>query len=118
MSYRETEESLAIQAEDIEDAYMQTQEQIEEKIHKIKMIEEKYKEMDKQHLKEIAAQVCLFNSIVKALLSAVWACTLFSDNNINNNINVKEINAVGKMMRLGLVSVFKSQIERLEIPGI
>lgn len=57
MSYRETEESLAIQAEDIEEAYMQTQEQIEEKIRKIKLIEDQYKEMDKQHLKEIAAQV-------------------------------------------------------------
>ncbi|XP_053404539.1 uncharacterized protein LOC123566392 isoform X3 [Mercenaria mercenaria] len=54
MSYRETEESLAIQQEDIEDAYLQTQEQLEDKLRNIQKIEEEYKEVDKAHLQEIA----------------------------------------------------------------
>lgn len=57
MSYRETEESLAIQQEDIEDAYLQTKEQIQERLCKIQKMEEEYKEIDKVHLQEIAAQV-------------------------------------------------------------
>ena len=57
LSYRETEQSLSIQQEDLEDQYQATQEQIEAKIEKIKQIEDQYKELDKTHLKEISAQV-------------------------------------------------------------
>lgn len=59
MSYRETEESLAIQQEDIEDAYLQTQEQIENKKRQLQEIEQEYKEMDKAHLQEMATHVSL-----------------------------------------------------------
>lgn len=57
MSFRETEESLAIQQEDLEEAYQLTQEQIQEKLRKIQEAEETYKELDKAHLKDIAEQV-------------------------------------------------------------
>ncbi|WAR20395.1 hypothetical protein MAR_002233, partial [Mya arenaria] len=53
MSYRETEESLAFQQEDIEDSYGQTQQQIQARIRKIQEMEEEYKELDKAHLQDI-----------------------------------------------------------------
>ena len=59
LSYRETEQSLSIQQEDLEDQYNSTQDQIVAKMEKIKQIEEEYKELDKAHLKEISDQVLL-----------------------------------------------------------
>ena len=59
LSYRETEQSLSIQQEDLEDQYNSTQDQIEAKMEKIKQIEEQYKQLDKTHLKEISDQVGL-----------------------------------------------------------
>ncbi|XP_060557466.1 uncharacterized protein LOC132717901 isoform X3 [Ruditapes philippinarum] len=56
MSYRETEESLAIQQEDMEDAYLQTQAQLEDKLRKLQKMEEEYKEVDKAHLQEMEVQ--------------------------------------------------------------
>ena len=63
LSYRETEQSLSIQQEDLEDQYQATQEQIEAKIEKIKQIEDQYKELDKTHLKEISAQVFFYHRV-------------------------------------------------------
>lgn len=73
MSYRETEECLAIQQEDIEDAYLQTQGQIEDRIRKIQKIEEEYKEMDKVHLQEIVEQV---SSAIEIVFKSCfrWTC--------------------------------------------
>ena len=59
LSYRETEQSLSIKQEDLEDQYNSTQDQIVAKMEKIKQIEEEYKELDKAHLQEISDQVLL-----------------------------------------------------------
>ena len=68
LSYRETEQSLSILQEDLEDQYNTTQEKIEAKIEKIKQIEEQYKKLDKEHLKEITAQV-----LVHKILARIFA---------------------------------------------
>lgn len=57
MSFRETEESLSIQEEDMEESYQHTQEQIQQKMRKIEEEEEAYKQMDKVHLKDLEDQV-------------------------------------------------------------
>jgi len=57
MSFRETEESLSIQQEDMEEAYQLTQDQIQAQMKKIREAEETYKQLDQEHLKDIEDQV-------------------------------------------------------------
>ena len=72
LSYRETEQSLSIQQEDLEDQYNCTQDQIVAKMEKIKQIEEQYKELDKAHLKEVSEQVVVFILSINFYLSRLF----------------------------------------------
>ena len=72
LSYRETEQSLSIQQEDLEDQYNCTQDQIVAKMEKIKQIEEQYKELDKAHLKEVSEQVVVFILNINFYLSRLF----------------------------------------------